>query len=136
MNNRALLIIWSATFALFVWLIFTEPIGYNPFALSAFFFIVFACLYLIGTGSSYRWYAKVPRIVKLMLSLVATVCQVLLAFYFGWLINKELNPADSFFHNDYLAGVILVLAIVHLVQGYRKLKVIRNSRSASTVGGG
>ena len=119
MNNRTLLIACIITYILFVLLIFTEPIGYNPIWLSIFFFFVFALLYLAVTNTFMQIFEKFPKKLKKVLRIFSTIIELVCVFLSGWQLHNILNSGTSFFKDYSFIGLIIVISIIIVRKRYR-----------------
>ena len=125
MKDSTVFIICLVTYLLFVLLIITEPIGYDPLWLCIFFFVAFAAIYLIATNTLPRLeniiYKKLPKKIRLIIDFATILAEVYLIFIAGWQINKIWNPGSSIFNNHLILILILLFSIIAVRKGYKKL---------------
>ena len=122
-------------YSLFVLLIVSEPIGYNPFLLCVFFLIVFLVLYLFLTKSFNRIYDRMPKRVKAIFHTISNVLEYFMVFVLGW-IHHELWISDKDINFKIaLSGVLAIIVIQLFVRNYKKfMKGWHNNRVDSGPG--
>ena len=125
-KNKSLFFCCLVTYLLFVLLIITEPIGYDPFLLCVVFAIVFAVLYLFLTASALRISEKIhrasekfPKRIKAILNGFAYLIICATFFALGWIFHRQLSDADEGNLDIFHIAILVSISVNVVIRGYK-----------------